>query len=149
MRIPGWERAAPAAVALVWIYEGFWCKVCPGRADQRAIVADLPALPSGAVTPMLAAIGLAETALGLWVLSGRRARLAACVQTALLAGFNAGGLLFGADQIAEPGRMLTQNLAFLTLVWLVAAQATAASHRPATARPQATNPTAANPTAAL
>jgi uncharacterized membrane protein YphA (DoxX/SURF4 family) len=111
---------ARAAIALVWWYEGFWCKVWPGRADQRAIVGDVPGLPGWAVGPALLAIGLAEVALGVWVLTGRRTRAAAVVQTVLVVAFNAGGLLFGADRIAEPGRLVTQDLALLALVWLVA-----------------------------
>ncbi|MGW2746212.1 DoxX-like family protein [Streptomyces sp. NPDC001450] len=113
----GW--AARWAIALVWFYEGFWCKIWPGRADQRAIVGDVPFLPEWAVTAALLAIGLAEVAIGVWVLSGRRARAAAIVQTVLVVAFNLGGLLFGADQIDEPGRLVTQDLAFLALIWLV------------------------------
>ncbi|MFE5052177.1 DoxX-like family protein [Streptomyces sp. NPDC056637] len=116
----GLGAAARGAVALVWFYEGWWCKVWPGRADQRAIVGDVPFLPAWAVTTALVAIGLAELLLGLWALSGRRARAAALVQTALVAGVNAGGLLFSPGQIDEPGRLLTQNLAFVALVWMVA-----------------------------
>ncbi|MEU6840526.1 DoxX-like family protein [Streptomyces sp. NPDC046716] len=115
-----WHGAvARGAIALVWFYEGWWCKVWPGRADQRAIVGDVPFLADGAQTAALVAIGLAEVALGLWVLTGRRARSAAVVQTVLVAGFNAGGLLFSPGQIQEPGRMLTQNLAFVVLIWMV------------------------------
>ncbi|MFE0457882.1 DoxX-like family protein [Kitasatospora sp. NPDC058965] len=122
----GGIRLPAAAVALVWWYEGFWCKVWPGRADQREIVAGLPLLPGWAVTPLLLAIGLAEVALGVWVLTGRRARAAAVVQTVLVVGFNAGGLLFGAAQIPEPGRLVVQDLALLALVWLVAGKPAAA-----------------------
>ncbi|GAB7188499.1 hypothetical protein ATKI12_8330 [Kitasatospora sp. Ki12] len=125
---PWQDRAAAAAVALMWGYEGLWCKIWPGRADQRAIVESVPLLPGWAVTPLLLAIGAAEVALGLWVLTGRRARLAAVVQTVLVAGFNTGGLLFGADEIPEPGRLVVQDLAFLALIWTVAAS----RHTPAT-----------------
>ncbi|MFF2043608.1 DoxX-like family protein [Kitasatospora sp. NPDC058170] len=115
------NRLAAVAVALMWGYEGLWCKIFPGRADQRGIVEGVPLLPEAAVTPLLIAIGLAELAIGVWVLSGRRARLAAGVQTLLVVGFNAGGLLFGADRIPEPGRLVVQDLAFLALIWTVAA----------------------------
>ncbi|MEV5609514.1 DoxX-like family protein [Streptomyces sp. NPDC052225] len=108
------------AVALVWFYEGFWCKVWPGRADQRAIVGDVPLLDGWSVTAALVAIGLAEVALGIWVLTGLRPVAAALVQTALVAGFNAGGLLFSPGQIDEPGRLLTQNLVFVALIWVLA-----------------------------
>ncbi|MFJ9607973.1 DoxX-like family protein [Kitasatospora sp. NPDC101176] len=118
---PWQNRFAAGAVALMWAYEGLWCKIWPGRADQRAIVESVPLLPGWAVTPLLLAIGAAELALGLWVLTGRRARLAALVQTALVVGFNTGGLLFGSDEIPEPGRLIVQDLAFLALIWTVAA----------------------------
>ncbi|MGW2250737.1 DoxX-like family protein [Kitasatospora sp. NPDC001660] len=121
------QRLSAGAVALMWGYEGLWCKVWPGRADQRAIVEGVPLLPAGAVTPLLLAIGLAELALGAWVLSGYRPRVAAVVQTVLVVGFNTGGLLFGADRIPEPGRLVVQDLAFLALIWAVAT----ARHRPA------------------
>lgn len=125
----GLGGAARGAVALVWFYEGWWCKVWPGRADQRAIVGDVPFLAARAVTTALVVIGLAELVLGLWVLSGRRARAAAFVQTVLVSGFNAGGLLFSRGQIDEPGRLLTQNLAFVALVWLVAETSAKAAAR--------------------
>ncbi|MEE1783656.1 DoxX-like family protein [Streptomyces sp. SP17BM10] len=114
------DRLAAGAVALMWGYEGLWCKIWPGRADQRAIVESVPLLPGWAVTPVLLAVGAAELALGLWVLTGRRARLCAVVQTVLVVGFNTGGLLFGADEIPEPGRLIVQDLAFLALIRTVA-----------------------------
>jgi uncharacterized membrane protein YphA (DoxX/SURF4 family) len=125
-----WRTLLPAAaVALVWFYEGFWCKVLPGRADHRAIVADIPFVPGAAVTPLLVAVGLAEVGIGLWVLSGFRPYGAAAVQTGLLVAFNAGGLVFSGSNIEEPGRMLTANLALTALIWLVA-QRHSAARRP-------------------
>ncbi|MFK0194371.1 DoxX-like family protein [Kitasatospora sp. NPDC090308] len=118
----GRTRWPAVAVASMWWYEGFWCKVLPGRADQRAIVEGLPLLPTGAVTPLLVVLGLAEVALGTWVLLGRRPYAAAVVQTLLVIGFNTGGLLFGARHIPEPGRLVVQDLCFLALIWLVAAR---------------------------
>jgi len=114
---------ARAAVCAVWVYEGLWCKILSGQPDQRAIVAAVPGLPAGWVTAALVGIGIAETGLGAWVLTGVRARLAALVQTVALVGFNAGGLLFAAGRIAEPGRMITQNLVLLALVWVLAGRA--------------------------
>jgi S-adenosylmethionine:diacylglycerol 3-amino-3-carboxypropyl transferase len=35
---------------------------------------------------------------------------------------NGGGLLWGREHIADPGAMITQNLAFLTLAWIVASR---------------------------
>ncbi|MGW3046070.1 DoxX-like family protein [Kitasatospora sp. NPDC001159] len=131
MSTPWQTRCATLAVALMWGYEGFWCKIFPGRDDQRAIVEGLPLLSDGAAGLLLLAIGLAELALAAWVLTGRRARLAALIQTALVLCFNTGGLLVGADHIPEPGRLIVQDLAFLALVWTVAS----AHHGQAPPRP--------------
>jgi uncharacterized membrane protein YphA (DoxX/SURF4 family) len=115
-------RTARAAVAAVWLYEGLWCKILGADANQRSIVAGVPGLPAAWVTAALVGIGVLETAVGGWVLSGAKARLAALVQTGLLAVFNAGGLVFAGARIAEPGRMLTQNAVLLAVVWLLAEQ---------------------------
>ncbi|GAA1893638.1 hypothetical protein GCM10009753_23040 [Streptantibioticus ferralitis] len=104
----------------MWFYEGLWCKVFPGRPDHRAIIAAIPLLPGWAVTPLMVAIGLAEAAVGVWVLSGRRPYLVAGVQTWLIGSFNLGGLLFATDRITEPGRLIVMNLALIALIWLVA-----------------------------
>lgn len=110
------------AVALVWLYQGLWCKLfgrCPGH---RAIVEAVPGLAGPTGTLVLAGLGTIETGLAVWVLSGWRPRWAAAAQTLLLLGMNGGGLLWGREHIADPGALITQNLAFLTLVWLVAAR---------------------------
>jgi SAM-dependent methyltransferase len=111
------------AVALVWLYQGLWCKLlgrCPGH---RAIVEAVPGLAGRAGMIVLAGLGTIEAGLALWVLSGWRPRWAAAAQTLLLADMNGGGLLWGREHIADPGALITQNLAFLTLVWLVAGRA--------------------------
>jgi SAM-dependent methyltransferase len=116
------------AVALVWLYQGLWCKLlgrCPGH---RAIVQAVPGLSGGAGTVVLAGLGTIEVGLALWVLSGWRPRWAAAAQTLLLVEMNGGGLLWGRGHIADPGAMITQNLAFLTLVWLVAGRAAERGH---------------------
>jgi len=113
-------RVARVAVAAVWLYEGLWCKVLGGQPEQRAIVADVPGLPDGQAGAALVALGVVETAIGAWVLGGGRPRAAALAQTVLLVAVNAGGLLFAADRIAEPGRMIVQNAALLALAWLLA-----------------------------
>jgi uncharacterized membrane protein YphA (DoxX/SURF4 family) len=113
---------ARAAVAAVWLYEGLWCKLLRADPNQESIVASVPGLPAACATAALRGIGATETALGIWVLSGARPRLAASVQSGLLVGFNAGGLAFANDRIAEPRRMLTRNAALLALVWLLARQ---------------------------
>lgn len=109
-----------AAVALVWLYQGLWLKVL--RADPRHAAIVASALGAGAETARgaLAAIGLAETALAVWVLWGWRPRLAALAQTVLLAAMNAGGILGGRAHLPDPAGMVLQNAAFLVLAWIVA-----------------------------
>ncbi len=108
------------AVALVWLYQGLWCKVlgrCPGH---QAIVEAVPGMDAQTAALALAGIGAVEVGLAVWVISGWRPRLAALAQTLLLAGMNGGGLLWGREHIADPGAMIVQNVAFLTLAWMVA-----------------------------
>src|SRR3954464_5375144 len=69
------------AVALVWLYQGLWCKLlarCPGH---LAIVQAVPGLAGAAGTAVLAGLGTIEVGLAVWVLSGWRPRLAALAQT--------------------------------------------------------------------
>ena len=111
---------ARAAVAAVWLYEGLWCKILGGDADQQAIVAAVPLLPPALAASAVTAIGVAEVAVAAWVLTGRSVRAAAVTQTVLLVAFNAGGLVFAGDRISDAGRMLTANAVLLALVWLLA-----------------------------
>ncbi|WP_346052353.1 DoxX-like family protein [Amycolatopsis dongchuanensis] len=121
MRVRAWvvRWVPPGAVAAVWVYEGLVAKLLGARPDERAIVAAVPVLGAAAGV-LLVLIGLAEIGLGLWVLTGWAPRTAAAVQTALLAVFNGGGLLFGGGQIAEPLNLVLHNVVLLVLAWLVA-----------------------------
>ena len=108
------------AVALVWLYNGLWCKLLQRCPDHVAIVSSSF---GGATTgqAVLLTLGAVETAIAVWVLAGWRPRLAATVQTLLVAGMNAGGLLWGGAAAPSPGDLIVRNLAFVALVWLVAA----------------------------
>jgi uncharacterized membrane protein YphA (DoxX/SURF4 family) len=112
------------SLAMVWIYQGL-CKL--GRAPHhRAILESGPHLNPDAA---LALLGLAEIALGLWVLSARQPRAAAAVQTALLAAMNAGGILWAGREIPDIPGMLLLNFAFLVLAWTAANQGVSYAHR--------------------
>ncbi|MGB6191282.1 MAG: DoxX-like family protein [Terracidiphilus sp.] len=106
------------AIALVWLYQGFWCKVLGGVPRHEAIVAAVPFIGSAAAGSALIALGLLESGIGLWVLSGCWMRQAAIVQTALLAAMNAGGLIWAAHLIPDPAGMVLQNFTFLLLIWI-------------------------------
>ena len=106
-------------VAAVWLHQGSWKKVVRPDPHHVEIVAAVPGLPAGAAAPLTRGLGLVETGLALWVLSGRRRRLAAAAQTALLVGMNAGGLAFARGLLTRRRRMLVRNTAFLACLWSV------------------------------
>ena len=116
------RRFPAAAVAGVWLYHGLWCKLLGRCPDQVEVVAAVPGLRGSRAQAVLVGIGVVETALAFWVVSGRRARLAAVGGTALVAGMNAGGLLFGRRHIPAVKTMLVENAAFVALAWLAAEQ---------------------------
>jgi uncharacterized membrane protein YphA (DoxX/SURF4 family) len=111
-----------AGVAAVWLYEGLWRKLIRTDPAQVSIVAGVPGLPDRYAVAALRGIGVAETALGAWVLTGAAPRLAASAQTGLLCGMNAGGLLFAGQHIARPRRMLAGNAVLLAAAWSLAGQ---------------------------
>jgi hypothetical protein len=74
----------------------------------------------GRARALLLVLGVAETGLGVWVVSGARPRLAAATGTVLVGAMNAGGLAFGRRHIAAPKALLLENAGFLALVWLAA-----------------------------
>jgi len=106
-------------VAAVWLQQGTWKKVLIPDAHHVEIVAAVPGMPTGVAPALTKVLGVVETGLALWVLSGRRRRLAAITQTALLLGMNAGGLVFARGLLARRRRMVLRNTAFLACVWSV------------------------------
>jgi len=113
-------RLGRLAVALVWLWQGLWLKVIRPDPRHTAVAASALGLEEGPARMALEVIGLAETALALWVLAGGRARLGALAQTCFLVAMNAGGLLGAREHIPDPGGMVTWNAAFLVLVWIIA-----------------------------
>jgi hypothetical protein len=112
------------AIAAVWLYEGLWCKVLRRMPNQGDIVASVPFLGPTRGPALLTALGVVECALAAWVLSGWSPVWAAAIQTALLVGMNANGLIFARRLIHDPAGMVVKNFAFLVLVWVAAAHAT-------------------------
>lgn len=114
------RRFAAAAVAGVWLYHGVWCKLLGGCPEQARIVGEVPGLGGGRGKTVLIGLGLVETALAGWVISGVKPRLAAATGTALVIGMNAGGLLFARQHIPAPKALVLENVGFLGLAWLAA-----------------------------
>ena len=110
-----------ASVAAVWLYEGLWCKLLGRVHSQVEVVTSVPGLGPRLGGPFLKALGIVELALAVWVIVGIAPGLCAIVQTVLLVGLNANGLLWARRIIREPLGMVVKNLAFLVLVWVCAA----------------------------
>jgi hypothetical protein len=108
------------AVASVWLYEGLWCKVLGREPNQLRIVESVPLLGPRVGTIFLKSLGVAETALALWALSGIQPVPCAAIQTVLLVLLNANGVLWARRLIHDPGGMVVKNFAFLVLVWVSA-----------------------------
>jgi len=106
------------AIALVWLYQGLWCKVLGGVPRHEAVIAAVPFIGPAAGHSALIALGLLECGIGLWVLSGRWMRQAATVQTVLVVAMNTGGLIWASHLIPDPAGMVLQNFTFLLLIWV-------------------------------
>ncbi|RMH18543.1 MAG: hypothetical protein D6696_12820 [Acidobacteria bacterium] len=104
--------------AAVWLVFGLGFKVLGGVPRHRTIVAAV--VGEGAAGPVTVLVGLAETAIALWILSGLWPRACAAVQTVALASMNALELLRARDLLLAPLPMVLANAAFLGLVWYAA-----------------------------
>jgi|SRR5581483_5467917 len=110
------------AIALVWMYQGFWCKLLGRAPHQLKIVGTAPFLNSSRARQALAVLGLFECVLAAWVSSGIRPHEAALMETILLISMNVAGLMWARSLISEPLGMLLQNFAFLVLAWIAAGE---------------------------
>jgi hypothetical protein len=111
------------AIAAVWLYEGLWCKLLGRVPHQKDVVAAHPLFSAANAGLVLKAIGVVETIIAIWVLTGWAPWLAALTQTALLVGMNANGLLFARKVIPDPAGMVVKNFAFVVLMWVAAYRA--------------------------
>jgi len=103
---------------MVWVYQGFWCKVMGRMPRHTQVVEAAPFFNPRRARQFLLALGFFETFLGVWVISGLFSPTAAVVQTLLLLGMNAGGLIWARAIIPDPAGMVFQNFAFLVLIWI-------------------------------
>jgi len=108
------------AVALVWLYEGLWCKLLGGDPRQVEVVEAVPRLGPVVGRLFLKALGVVEVGMGAWALSGVAPYEAAVAQTALLVTLNANGIIWSRHIIHDPAGMVVKNFAFLVLVWVAA-----------------------------
>jgi hypothetical protein len=110
-----------SAVAAVWLYEGLWCKLLGRERRQLQVVEAVPKLGPVVGRRFLAALGLVEVGLAVWVMSGFAPGLCALTQSVLLVALNANGLLWARHIIHDPAGMVVKNVPFLLLAWVAAA----------------------------
>jgi hypothetical protein len=108
------------SIALVWLYQGLWCKVLGGAPHHEAVVSAVPFIGPALSRAVVIALGLIECGIAGWVLSGWQLRKAAVAQTALLVGMNAAGLIWAWRLLPDPAGMILQNFAFVLLIWIAA-----------------------------
>jgi uncharacterized membrane protein YphA (DoxX/SURF4 family) len=74
------------AIALVWLINGLFCKVFNLVPRHQEIVEAILQVQNG--RPLTIAIGLAETCMALWILSGYKKKLNAITQIVVIASMN-------------------------------------------------------------
>jgi uncharacterized membrane protein YphA (DoxX/SURF4 family) len=74
------------AIALVWLINGLFCKVFNLVPRHQEIVETILQVQNG--RPLTIAIGLAETCMALWILSGYKKKLNAITQIVVIASMN-------------------------------------------------------------
>ena len=114
-------RLIRLGVASVWLVHGLYNKLLGGSPRHLAIVQSVPGLAGVAGERTLTAVGLFEVATGLWVLSGRRLRLCAAIQTVVLLSMNVVELTFARPLLLWPAGLLPVNVLFLGAMWIAAA----------------------------
>jgi hypothetical protein len=104
--------------ATVWFVFGTIFKVLGTVPRHREIVAAILGSENAALVTVL--IGLLETVIGFWVLSGFRPRTCAGIQTIAIVTMNAMELSYARLFLLAPIPMLLANAVFLALVWYAA-----------------------------
>jgi hypothetical protein len=104
----------------VWLVHGLYNKVLHGSPRQLAIVQSVPGLSGSPGEHVLVAIGVAEIAIAVWVVSGWFPQVCAAVQTVLLLSMNVVELTVAPQFLLWPAGLIPMNLAFLTAAWFVA-----------------------------
>lgn len=104
--------------ALVWIVFGLGFKVLGLVPRHERIVAAV--LGEGAAGTVTLAVGIAETLLGVWILTARWPRTCATVQTLAIVSMNALEVTLAREHLLAPVPMLFANTAFLAVGWYLA-----------------------------
>jgi hypothetical protein len=109
------------ALAVTWIYEGLVPKILFQRADEIALV-QASALWLGTPSQSLAALGVAEIAFGLWLLSARAERIAAILSTVGICSLASLAVSIQPAALADPFGGISKNLGLVACglaVWML------------------------------
>ncbi len=109
------RRILTAFIGGVWIFHGLWSKLLGQIPRHELIVGRILGLSWAAPAPI--AIGVAESAMGIWVFTGLLRRTCATLQTIALVAMNTLEILIARDLLISALGMVALNLAFLALVW--------------------------------
>jgi uncharacterized membrane protein YphA (DoxX/SURF4 family) len=109
------------AMALVWLYNGFWLKIVLRDPHHRAIVAAVFGHDWRADLGLIF-IGSAETLLALGIASGMAHRFVNSIQIVVLLAMNIVGIVCGGGEIAHPVGLLIQNLPLICCAALIIVQ---------------------------
>lgn len=113
------------ATAAVWTVFGFGFKVLGLLPRHRAILAVF--VGADAAGPLIILIGLGETAMGLWILSGWKPSWCAAAQTAAIVIMNTLEISFARELLLAPIPMVCANGFLLAAGWYLALASTPAS----------------------
>lgn len=112
---PSW--LVRTAVALLWLYEGLWCKVL-GREARQAKAVGTVGMSEAASGAAFKVLGVVEVGLAVWVWSNFAPGWCALVQTLLVGVLTTGALVFARAVIHDPAGVVFKNVVFVTLIWV-------------------------------
>ncbi|ANH81944.1 hypothetical protein A8C56_14070 [Niabella ginsenosidivorans] len=80
------QKILKYAIALIWLINGLFCKVLNAVPRHQQIAEKILRIENGRT--ILVLIGVSETAMAFWILSGHRSRLNAIVQIVVIVFMN-------------------------------------------------------------
>lgn len=112
---PSW--LVRTAIALLWLYEGLWCKVL-GHEPRQAKAVGTVGMNEATSSALFKLLGLVEVALAVWVLSNFAPGWCALAQSLLVGVLTTGALVFARAVIHDPAGVVFKNIVFVTLIWV-------------------------------
>lgn len=101
--------------AIVWLYNGLWLKVIAVDAHHLEVVTPLAVAFGLAQRVALTMIGIGETVLAAWILSGWRWKFANWAQVVVVLAMNGAGIFFSGGAVENPVGLLIGNLPLLAV----------------------------------